>query len=364
MLQRAIAGHPDRAEYHFNLGQIRRSTSDFAGARAAFARTLELAPDHLQARYYHSDLLARDQQLEAARQGFAALLAQDSTHFQGLLGFGGLLITLGAAQQAATQLERAATIAPHNPGPHYLLAQAYEQSDRPQEAKNARERFQRLSAAERHLNQGNIYIRRREWAKAATELGRALHNDSTSVAILLRLATVHGQQHRPEHSIALLQEAITLAPDHLEAQLALGDFQLRCGDLAAAGSRFERALALAPDSFDAAYGLGRVRWQNGELPDAVNALRRALALNPDHRDAHYALGLVYVRLERFDDARSSFARCTVLDPDHAESHYGLGLIYMQQGQKDQARQKLEKVLSLQPDHQRARAKLAALDQQL
>ena len=71
-----------------------------------------------------------------------------------------------------------------------------------------------------------------------------------------------------------------------------------------------------------------------------------------------------MRLERFDDARSSFARCTVLDPDHTESHYGLGLIYMQQGQKDQARQKLEKVLSLQPDHQRARAKLAALDQQL
>ena len=200
--EQAIAQQPDHAEYHFNLGEVRRATSDFVGAREAFSRTLELAPGHLEARYYHSDLLVRDQELAAARLGFTSLLEQSPQHFQGLLGLGGLLIKLGEAQPATTILARAIAAKPHDPGPHYLLAQAYEQADQPQEAAKVRERFQRLGAAERHLNQGTIYLRRRKWAKATAELKRALQNDSTSVTARLRLAQIHWQQQRPDKSIA------------------------------------------------------------------------------------------------------------------------------------------------------------------
>ena len=362
-LERAIAQQPDRAEYHFNLGQVRRATSDFAGARTAFARTLELAPDHIDARYLLSDLLAREQELTAARRGFTALLDLDPTHFQGLLGLGGLLVKLNEAKSAIAILERASAVEPHDPGPHYLLAQAYEKSARPQDAAKARERFQRLGTAERHLNQGKIYLRRREWAKAAAELNRALQNDSTSVAIRLQLAQLHAQQQRSEQSIALLTEAVGLAPDHLEAHLALGEQQLRDKSYGAAARSFTRAREIAPHSFAAAYGLGKARWQKGDLAGAVEALRQSLALDPDHRDAHYALGLVYVRLERFADARTSFTHSTGLDSTHVESHYGLALLDMQQGRKATARQRLQKVLALHPEHQRARAKLNALDAQ-
>ena len=93
-LEQAIALAPERAKYHFYLGEMRRATGDFAGALAAFKRTIELAPDdstelaevHLEARYYHSDLLVRNQQLSQARAGFADLLARDPDHIQGGLG--------------------------------------------------------------------------------------------------------------------------------------------------------------------------------------------------------------------------------------------------------------------------------------
>ena len=164
-LEQAIVLAPERAKYHFYLGEVRRATGDFAGALAAFQRTLELAPDHLEARYYHSDLLVRNQQLSQARAGFADLLARDPDHIQGGLGLGGLLIRLGEPAVAIPVLVRVAVADPHNPAPHYLLAQAYTECDRPADARNAQGRFQQLSAAERHLNQGNIYIRQGAWGQ-------------------------------------------------------------------------------------------------------------------------------------------------------------------------------------------------------
>ena len=371
-LEQAIALAPERAKYHFYLGEVRRATGDFAGALAAFKRTIELAPDHLEARYYHSDLLVRNQQLSQAHAGFADLLARDPDHVQGGLGLGGLLIRLGEPTAAIPVLERAAAADPHNPAPHYLLAQAYAESDHPDDARNAQSRFQQLSAAERHLNQGNIYIRQRTWDKAIDSLKRALASDSTSVEIRLRLATVYAQQKRFADARAALEQVLDRNPDgstelaevHRDAYIMLGDLYLHEGRSKEAATHFVRSLAIDPDSFAGAYGLGRARFKGGDFVGAVAALRQALARNPDHRDAHYALGLTYVRQANYRDARAHFARSIALDPDHAESHYGLALILMQQGQREQARQALQKVLALAPDHQRARAKLSELDQGL
>ena len=394
-LERAIALAPERAKYHFYLGEVRRATGDFAGALTAFKRTIELAPDdsttrlsvsaelnveaspkselakvHLEARYYHSDLLVRNQQLSQARTGFADLLARDPDHVQGGLGLGGLLIRLGEPTAAIPVLEHVAATDPHNPAPHYLLAQAYAESDRPADARNAQGRFQQLSAAERHLNQGNIYIRQRAWDKAIDSLKRALASDSTSVEIRLRLATVYAQQKRFADARAALEQILARNPDgstelaevHRDAYVMLGDLYLHEGRSKEADEYFVRALAIDPDSFAGAYGLGRARFKSGDFAGAVAALRQALARNPDHRDAHYALGLTYVRQANYRDAHTHFARSIALDPDHAESHYGLALILMQQGQREQARQALQKVLALAPDHQRARAKLSELGQ--
>ena len=385
-LEQAIALAPERAKYHFYLGEMRRATGDFAGALAAFKRTIELAPDdsttrlslpkselaevHLEARYYHSDLLVRNQQLSQARAGFADLLARDPDHVQGGLGLGGLLIRLKEPTAAIPVLQRAAAADPHNPAPHYLLAQAYAEGDRPADARNAQGRFQQLSAAERHLNQGNIYIRQRAWNKAIDSLKRALASDSTSVEIRLRLATVYAQQKRFADARAVLAQVLARNPDgstelaevHRDAYIMLGDLYLHEGTPKEADEYFVRALAIDPDSFAAVYGLGRARFKSGDFAGAGAALRQALARNPDHRDAHYVLGLTYVRQANYRDARAHFARSIALDPDHAESHYGLALILLQQGQREQARQTLQKVLALAPDHQRARAKLDGLAQ--
>ena len=392
-LEQAIALAPERAKYHFYLGEMRRATGDFTGALAAFKRTIELAPDdsttrlslpkselaevYLEARYYHSDLLVRNQQLSQARAGFADLLARDPDHVQGGLGLGGLLIRLGEPVAAIPVLWRVATADPHNPAPHYLLAQAYAACDRPDDARNAQSRFQQLSAAERHLNQGNIYIRQGAWDKAIDSLKRALASDTTSVDIRLRLATVYAQQKRFADARAALRQVLARNPDgsttrlslpkselaevHRDAYIMLGDLYLHEGRPQEAEAHFVRALAIEPDSFAAVYGLGRARYKGGDFAGAIAALRQALARNPDHRDAHYVLGLTYVRQANYRDARAHFARSIDLDPNHAESHYGLALILMQQGQREPARQALQKVLALAPDHQRARAKLGELD---
>lgn len=49
LFEAATGQDPDRADYHYNLAASRQFAGDFEGAEAAYARTLDLAPDHVKA---------------------------------------------------------------------------------------------------------------------------------------------------------------------------------------------------------------------------------------------------------------------------------------------------------------------------
>ena len=53
-LRLAIMQAPNQANYHYQLGETLRATSDFDGALSAFGRTVELDPAHAEALYFKS----------------------------------------------------------------------------------------------------------------------------------------------------------------------------------------------------------------------------------------------------------------------------------------------------------------------
>jgi TolB-like protein/Tfp pilus assembly protein PilF len=119
------------------------------------------------------------------------------------------------------------------------------------------------------------------------------------------------------------REAIRLAPDLSEGQLALAYFfENGALDFTQARAAFERALVLAPGDATLLRLSGDFLISMGQFDDGISAARRAVALDPLNRKSHLVLGWGLYFARRYREAIQAFADTITLDPA-LEEPYGL-----------------------------------------
>jgi tetratricopeptide (TPR) repeat protein len=131
------------------------------------------------------------------------------------------------------------------------------------------------------------------------------------------------------------------------------------GDDAGALKAVERAARLAPEHFDAQLALGRALYGAGDDARAARAFRSAVALRPSDARARFFLATA---LERAGDAEGALAAYRELasgQPRVAEGHLGLGVLLTKRGGADaeEGLKELERALALKPDLYEARVAL-------
>lgn len=100
--------------------------------------------------------------------------------------------------------------------------------------------------------------------------------------------------------------------------------QIDKNNYAAAQPLLERAIELFPDYVEARNELGVALLKSGNLPDAEQHLRRALAVDPAAVRPLLNLGLCLQRQQRFTDAQPFLEKAVQLRPDHAPGLLLLG----------------------------------------
>ena len=106
------------------------------------------------------------------------------------------------------------------------------------------------------------------------------------VARLLKAATAllrGGAGGRFADGQALVDQALRLAPENVEAVCASGACLFSAGKLDEAYARFARALELDPDHVPALQALGLLYQTRGALPEAARAYALALSSSPPAR---------------------------------------------------------------------------------
>ncbi|MBD2101864.1 tetratricopeptide repeat protein [Leptolyngbya sp. FACHB-261] len=86
-------------------------------------------------------------------------------------------------------------------------------------------------------------------------------------------------------ALGLLQQAVTQAPNHLQARLELGRNCRKLGRMSEAIAAFEQACRCAPNDAEAHRSLGLLLLGQGQLERAEAHLRRTLALDPEDQEA-------------------------------------------------------------------------------
>jgi tetratricopeptide (TPR) repeat protein len=187
-------------------------------------------------------------------------------------------------------------------------------------------------------------------AEAIALLQRALaihRDDVQALEILGDALTVDG---RRDDATACYRHAIRLAPTRARLHSKLGIALNDSGHHAEAIESLQQAIARDPNSAVIHFNLGVALRDAGRPDAAVDAYRRAVELRPDGSDAHANLGVALEELDRRDEAIACYRQALALNPANVEALINLGAILEELGRRDEAVTMCRQALALDPTH--------------
>ena len=153
---------------------------------------------------------------------------------------------------------------------------------------------------------------------------------------------------RLESAQASCRKSLELAPELLEAHVAMGDMYRNIGRYDAAVPEYETALAGDANLGMAWRGLGQVYAQIGKPAEAENAMRKAVELEPDDLANFVALGTYYFGRGEYQDAALTYGQMAMHPKAGASAFNGQGASYFMLGDFKNAASAYRKVLETDP----------------
>ncbi len=159
---------------------------------------------------------------------------------------------------------------------------------------------------------------------------------------------------------AIWRDILAQSPDHVEANLRLGEILAGSGDTVAAIEHFRRAVGTDPASAPAHCALGRALALQGDADGAIAAFRRAAANAPEGFEPLFFLGAALRRSGAVFESVQVLRALASRFPERPECFYQLGLALKAQGRRAEAMDSLRKGLALAPEDVFLRAAQASL----
>lgn len=147
-----------------------------------------------------------------------------------------------------------------------------------------------------------------------------------------------------EETVAALQ----LNADRADANVNLGNLQLRRGNLEAATAAYRQAIRLDPAFAGAYVNLADLERARGRGSAAIEILREGLERLPGSAALQHALGLAHVRAGQRQEARKYLQGAAEAAPETAHYSYVLAVALHDWGRPDEARERLQESLQHHP----------------
>ena len=178
---------------------------------------------------------------------------------------------------------------------------------------------------------------------------------------------------QPERALELLDHALSLNPNYVEACLHRGLVLNTLGRSDDAEAAFARARGIKGQdqqgisAFQAAKlanqhaALGEAYSEAGALPPAIEQYRAALRLGPGFHDPRYRLARLLLEAGRALDAREELQQVVDARPGFVDARAALGMAYYVSGDMSSAQDIWTKLEHGHPGDGRAKAYLALLE---
>jgi tetratricopeptide (TPR) repeat protein len=285
LLERAVELAPESSETHAILGDLYLKLGEYAGARDALRRAIDLAkirPPSPQTYVSLSHALRELKQPAAAEAAAREGLARLPNAFEIHDALGTTLGELGRPEEAIAAFQAALAAQPNDANTNFNLALVL-------------------------LGVGRL-------DDALTHLRQSLVMQPTFPQSLVLLGEIELKMGRVESAEPHIRAAYEAHPNMPRARQLMGLWHLRMGsaaekrrDFTAAEKHYREGAAADPDEPDLQANLGVLLMVQRRYPDALPALEAYHRLRPDVPQASLFLGQVYAHLRRLDDARRVLA---------------------------------------------------------
>ena len=344
---RAVEADPAHAGAHYNLSFTLSNLGDFDGALRATKRALELDPYYVSQKF----TLTIDLQYEKTTIGIAPEISADVT-----------AETIGEDFNFDQRLldnifQELAPAAPEPPAgkaaddPLALARDYVSKGLMDVAAAEAVRAVQRgASRADAAVLLGDIFAKRGLHGEALERYreARALESDRVEARLgeVKALFALGGR--RADEAHALAEELLVLAPDHVDALVAVARGRAAAGDAAGALTVLQQAQTRAPGRADLHKLQGDVATKVGDKQGALAAYRAALELDPGYVQVCVDLARLHEEKEDWSAAQQAYERALDALPTFHEAALALADLLRRTGRARQAVVRLAEMLEQDP----------------
>jgi len=391
-------------------------------ARRFLRRALDVDPQDLDSRDFLLKITMNRKEWDAAEQLCLEMLRIDPTRKDFLYFLAGIYGQKNEKEKAAKIYQRILTTeAEPDPQPYLLLGELYLDLKKYAEAVQVYEGLVKLDSnvgvgfygiglakealgdstaaaenfskaldlspdlmhARARLN--NIYLGRKEWDSAISNLQELVDMDSSDISSWLDIAEIYRQRGDTTAALQKLDDVKQRFPDDWRAYLDAGRIQMdqqkfepaflefdevvkrspetfwgwlfsgislfHLDSLSAAHPRLSKALTIQPQDPLANYYMGSLLTQRNQNQDAISYLKTALTGRPDWIAVMTILAGAYESLKEYTLSESLFVRALELDPENSLLLNNYGYSLSERGVRlDEALEMAHKALSSDPEN--------------
>jgi tetratricopeptide (TPR) repeat protein len=310
--------------------------------------------------------------IDAAGEGFAAIVKQSPNFAQGYLNLGlvreeqgrhveaignfqkalrlkpglrGANLFMGIAEYRINQLDAAlaalrkeAAIAPKDANAWMWVGIVALEKGDGEEATLALDKAAKLAPDSvdilYHRGRAHLFVSKDSYA-------RMFRADPKSWRVRQILAEANADADRDVDAIAEYEAAIQLAPNEPRLHEELGTEYRSIGKMQEAEEAFRKELEIDPDNVVAQYKLGVLLTEKGNARQGKQMIQEALKVRPGLRHADYNLGRAEMLLGNDQAAAEDFGRATKADSDQdvlEQAWYQLGTVLRRMHRTQEAQQ--------------------------
>ncbi|MDP2997365.1 MAG: tetratricopeptide repeat protein [Bryobacterales bacterium] len=328
--QDLIAEDPKDAQSQLRVSQIYRQKNDFAKAREASRKALEIDPDNLEARFNDVNLFEAEGKIAEALTLLKDMLG--STRKQSY--------STGEKANRVALLER--------------LGVMYRSNERPQEAVAAFREIGELDATLSPRVAAQVietYRAAKDYAKAEREAEEAAKKHPDDRTLRMVRASVLAETGKPAQAVEELKTLLDGKSDR-EIQLSIAQAHEKAKNYPEMAKALDAAekLSESNDERETVLFMRGAMYEKLKQWDAAETeFRKTLALNPGNASALNYLGYMLAdRNVRLSEAQQLIQKALERDPNNGAYLDSLGWVYYRMGKLEEAEQTLRRALERFP----------------